>query len=230
MCSLVGRIRLAWRRKRVRALTYTLAVLVAVYVTLLVVWDPPNDDGPLPTLGGITETSRIEPLYTRIARDLTGRDVEVRCWSEADWAERSKEVTHWTRGKMRPGEWTAYVSYDYERANLSPAICRSLGRWAYERRWPEGRWGVYNFVWSIKVLAHETQHLKEIANEAKADCYGLQTMTEVAARLGIEDGRARWLANYAWHYIYPRARGEYWSAECRDGGELDIRRGSSIWP
>jgi hypothetical protein len=230
MCSVVGRIRLAWRRKRVRALTYILAVLVAVYVTFVVVWDPPNDDGPLPTLGGITETSRIEPLYTRIASDLTGRDVEVRCWSEADWAERSKEVTSWTHGKMRPGEWTAYVSYDHERANLSPSICRSLGRWAYERRWPDDRREGYNFVWSVKVLAHETQHLKGIDNEAEADCYGLQAMTDVAARLGIDDERARWLAEYAWHNLYARTQGEYWSAECRDGAELDIRRGSSIWP
>jgi hypothetical protein len=164
-------MRLAWRRKRVRALTYILAVPVAVYVTFVVVWDPPNDDGPLPTLGGITETSRIEPLYTRIASDLTGRDVEVRCWSEADWAKRTKEVTSWTHGKMRPGEWTAYVSYDHERANLSPSICRSLGRWAYERRWPDDRREGYNFVWSVKVLAHETQHLRGIDNEAEADCY-----------------------------------------------------------
>ena len=230
MCSVVGRIRLAWRRKRVRALTYILAVLAAVYVTFVVVWDPPNDDGPLLTLGGITEISRIEPLYTRIASDLTGRDVEVRCWSEADWAERSKEVTSWTHGKMRPGEWTAYVSYDHERANLSPSICRSLGRWAYERRWPDDRWERYNFAWSVKVLAHETQHLKGIDNEAEADCYGLQAMTDVAARLGIDDERARWLAEYAWRHLYARTQGEYWSAECRDGGELDERPNSSVWP
>jgi hypothetical protein len=230
MCSVVGRIRLAWRRKRVRALTYILAVLVAVYVTFVVVWDPPNDDGPLPTLGGMTETSRIEPLYSRIASDLTGRDVEVRCWSEADWAKRSKEVTSWTHGEMRPGEWTAYVSYDHERANLSPSICRSLGRWAYERRWPDDRWESYNFAWSVKVLAHETQHLKGIDNEAEADCYGLQAITAVAARLGLDDERARWLADYAWLHLYPRSDDGYWSPECRDGGQLDVRRGSSIWP
>ena len=226
----MDRIRTAWRRKRVRALAYTLAVVAAMYATFLVAWDPPNDDLPLPILGGITEVSRVEPLYSRIASELAGRDVEVRCWSEADWVERSKEVAAWTHGKLRPGGWTAFVSYDRKRANLSPAICRSLGRWAYDRRWPEDRREAYNLVWSVKVLAHETQHLRGIDNEAEADCYGIQGMAEVAARLGLDDDQGRWLTEYAWRYIYPRARGEYWSAECRDAGELDLHPNSSTWP
>jgi hypothetical protein len=226
----VGRFRKVWRRKRVRALTYLLALLTAVYVTARVVWDPPNDDGPLPTRGGITEVSRIEPLYTRIASELADRDVEVRCWSDEDWAARSEEVTAWTDGELRPGAWTAYVSWDHERANLAPAICRSLGRWAYERQWPDDRWEIFNFAWSVKVLAHETQHLRGIDNEAKADCYGLQDMAAVGRGLGLGDEEARSVAEYAWEYIYHRGDGEYWSAECRDGGELDLHPDSSVWP
>jgi hypothetical protein len=230
MRSIVGRIRLAWRRKRVRFLAYLLALLVAVYTTFLVVWDPPNDGGPLPTLGGVTEVSRIEPLYTRIASTIAEHSIEVRCWSEEDWAARSDEVADWTHGEMRPGDWTAYVSYDRERANLSPSICRSLGWWAYGRQWPDDRWEIYNFAWSVKVLAHEAQHLRGIDDEAKADCYGLQQMSAVARGLGLGEEAARSLAEYAWRYIYPRARGEYWSNECRDGGELDLRPATSVWP
>jgi hypothetical protein len=226
----VGRIRTAWRRKRVRALTYLLALLTAVYVTARVVWDPPNDDGPLPTRGGITEVSRIEPLYTRIASELADREVEVRCWSDADWATRSEEVVSWTDGELRPGEWTAYVSWDHERANLAPAICRSLGRWAYERQWPDDRWEIFNFAWSVKVLAHESQHLRGIDNEATADCFGLQDMAAVGRGLGLGDEEARSVAEYAWVYIYPRGEGEYWSEECRDGGDLDRRPNTSTWP
>jgi hypothetical protein len=226
----VGRIRLAWRRKHVRALTYSVAVLVAVDTTFLVVWDPPKDDGPLPIRGGITEVSRIEPLYTRVASDLAGRDVEVRCWSEADWADRSDEVAEWTHGEMRPGGWTAYVSWDHERANLSPELCRTLGAWAYERHWPDDRWEVFNFAWSVKVLAHEAQHLRGIDSEAKADCYGLQEMPTVARGLGLGEEAARSLAEYAWQYIYPRAPDDYRSAECRDGGDLDLHPDSSVWP
>jgi hypothetical protein len=227
----VGRIRTAWRRKRVRALTYLLVLLTAVYVTARVVWDPPNDDGPLPTRGGLTEVSRIEPLYTSIASELTGRrDVEVRCWSDADWAVRSEEVAAWTDGKMRPGDWTAYVSWDHDRANLSPSVCRALGRWAYERRWPDDRWEIFNFAWSVKVLAHESQHLRGIDNEAKADCYGLQEMAAVGRGLGLGHEEARSVAEYAWRYIYPRAEGEYKSAECRNGGDLDLHPNSSLWP
>ena len=82
----------------------------------------------------------------------------------------------------------------------------------------------------MKVLAHEAQHLRGIDNEAKADCYGLQQMTAVARGLGVGDEAARSLAEYAWLYIYPRSRGEYRSADCRDGGELDLNPDSSIWP
>jgi hypothetical protein len=208
-----------------------LVLTTALYVTARVVWDPPKDDGPLPVRGGITEVSRIEPLYTRIASEVSGRrNVEVRCWSEADWADLSDEVSDWTDGKMRPGDWTAYVSWDHDRANLSPSVCRSLGRWAYERQWPDDRWEVFNFAWSVKVLAHESQHLRGIDNEARADCYGLQNIALVGRGLGLGEEEAQSIAEYAWENIYPRAEGAYWSAECRDGGELDLHPDSPLWP
>jgi hypothetical protein len=230
MGCLVRRIRLAWRRKLVRLPVYLVALLAAMYAAFLIVWDPPNDDGPLPTRGGVTEVSRIEPLYSRIVSRIAGRSVEVRCWSEEDWADRSDEVEAWTDGRWQLEDWSGYVSYDRERANLSPAVCRSLGQWAYERRWPENRWEAYSFAWSVKVLAHEAQHLRGIEGEAEADCYGLQAMPAVGAALGLDEKRARFLAEYAWHYIYPRAPGEYRSGECRDGGELDLRPDTLVWP
>jgi len=230
MGCLVGPIRLAWRRKRVRFPLYALVLLGAMYVTFRIAWNPPNDDGPLPTHGGMTEVSRIEPLYSRVASDIAGRSVEVRCWSEEDWLTRTEEVAAWADGKTALGPWSAYVSWDKERANLAPAVCRSLGRWAYERRWPEDRREAYYFASSVKALAHEAQHLRGIEGEAKAECYGLQTMREIGNGLGLGDEQAQSLADYAWMYIYPRARGDYWSDDCRDGGELDLRPDSSVWP
>jgi hypothetical protein len=214
----------------VRFPVYAVLVLGAMYATFRVDWHPPNDDGPLPTLGGLTDVSRIEPLYSELVSEIAGRRVEVRCWSEADWRDRSDEVAAWSDHKTRPGGWSAYVSWDEERANLSPAVCRSLGQWAYGKRWPEDRWEGYYFAWSVKVLAHEAQHLRGIESEAEADCYGLQAMPAVARGLGLDAERGRFLAEYAWGYIYPRVRDDYWSAECRDGGDLDLRPSSPVWP
>lgn len=230
MGFLVGHFRLVWSRKRVRFPLYALVLMGAMYVTFRIGWNPPNDNGPLPTLGGVTEVSRIEPLYSRVASDIAGRSVEVRCWSGEDWLERTEEVAAWADREMALGPWSAYVSWDKERANLAPAVCHSLGQWAYERRWPEDRRDAYYFAWSVKALAHETQHLRGVESEAKAECYGLQTMREVGTGLGLGDEYAQSLADYAWLYIYPRARGDYSSEECHDGGELDLRPDSSVWP
>jgi hypothetical protein len=82
----------------------------------------------------------------------------------------------------------------------------------------------------VKALAHEAQHLRGIENEAKAECYGVRTMREVGNGLGLGDEEAQSLAEYAWLYIYPRARGEYRSVDCHDGGELDLRPATSVWP
>ena len=229
MRCLVSRIRASWRRKLVRFPLYALVLIGAMYVTFRIAWNPPNDDGPLPTIGGMTEVSRIEPLYSRVASSLAGRRVEVRCWSEKDWLERTEEVAAWADRKTAVGPWSAYVSWDKERANLAPAVCRSLGRWAYERRWPEDRREAYYFAWSVKALAHEAQHLRGIEGEA-AECYGLQAMREIGNALGLGDKHAQSFADYAWLYIYPRARGEYRSDDCRDGGDLDLRPATSVWP
>jgi hypothetical protein len=230
MPSLMSRIRLAWRRKRVRFPVYAVVVLAAMYATFRVDWHPPKDDGPLPTLGGVTERSRIEPLYSDIASRIADRRVEVRCWSESDWLDRTDELAEWGNRKRRLGSWGAYVSWDLERANLSPGICRALGAWAYERRWPEDRWDGYYFAWSVRSLAHESQHLRGVKDEAKAECYGLQSIRRVANGLGLGDEQAAYLAEYTWFYIYPRLTLEYRSDECGDGGELDLNPQSSTWP
>jgi hypothetical protein len=230
MRCLVSRIRASWRRKLVRFPVYALVLLGAMYTTFRIAWQPPNDDGQLPTVGGVTEVSRIEPLYSRVASSLAGRRVEVRCWSDEDWLKRSEEVAAWADRKTALGPWSGYVSWDQERANLAPAVCRSLGQWAYERRWPEDRWDGYYLAWSVKALAHEAQHLRGIESEAKAECYGLQSIRAAAIGLGLDEKRAQSLADYAWLYIYPRARADYWSEECQDGGELDLRPATSVWP
>jgi hypothetical protein len=225
----MGRIRAFWRLKRVRFFVYAVAALVGIHAASLTAPRPP-DDRPLPTRGGTTGVSRVEPLYSQIASRIAGHSVEVRCWSEADWLELSERVGESTDGELLLGPWSGFASADKERANLAPTICDSLAQWAYERHWPEGRSAAYYFAWSLQALAHEAQHLRGIESEAKAECYALQTVRDVGRDLGLGDDGGQYFAEYAWRYVYPRASEEYRSDECRDGGELDLRPATSVWP
>jgi hypothetical protein len=115
---------------------------------------------------------------------------------------------------------------------------------------PGSFWDEYgDYATAILTLAHESLHLGgivgvQLANgsivgdplaEAKAQCYGMQWMRYVAERLGdtADDGQA--IAQYYWDLVYPRYQSspysQYWSAECRPGGALDIRpAGATAWP
>jgi hypothetical protein len=89
---------------------------------------------------------------------------------------------------------------------------------------------VVNDAIALDVLAHESWHLEGNQNEAVTECYAEQTVGFVATKLGSDDVQARGLARLVHLLVYPRMPDEYRSAECRDGGLLDLRRGSSAWP
>ena len=89
---------------------------------------------------------------------------------------------------------------------------------------------VVNDAIALDVLAHESWHLEGNQNEAVTECYALQTVGFVATKLGSDNVQARGLARLVHLLVYPRMPGEYRSAECRDGGVLDLRPDSSAWP
>ena len=89
---------------------------------------------------------------------------------------------------------------------------------------------VVNDAIALDVLAHESWHLEGTQNEAVTECYAEQTVGFVATKLGSDDVQARGLARLVHLLVYPRMPDEYRSAECRDGGLLDLRRGSPAWP
>ena len=89
---------------------------------------------------------------------------------------------------------------------------------------------VVNDAIALDVLAHESWHLEGNRNEAVTECYAEQTVGFVATKLGSDDVQARGLARLVHLLVYPHMPDEYRSAECRDGGALDLRPGSSAWP
>lgn len=85
----------------------------------------------------------------------------------------------------------------------------------------------------LQVVAHESYHLWGAREEAKAECYGLQSIFYVANRLGASLDEAKALGRLYWTSVY-RQHGtqwpKYYSADCRNGGRLDLRPGDSRWP
>jgi hypothetical protein len=198
---------------------------------------PPNlnDSGPLPTIAGPSGDSRVEPTLTHVASLISGARTEVRCWSVADWRQREAEWGNW-RGR-RLGLWGAYTTpwrpwiRNAYRIHLSPSICASLARLAYEDvpvqkdPWPEA------LAWSVAALAHESKHASGIFEEATAECYGVQSISATAQALGRSSAEGQYLASRYWRDAYLKQRDPaYRSDECRNGGELDLQPRTDIWP
>jgi hypothetical protein len=87
---------------------------------------------------------------------------------------------------------------------------------------------------ALETISHESYHLLGYRDEATAECYGLQSLWYSAVKLGASTQLGEALASLYANQMYPTRRTsahpEYWSAECRDGGKLDLRPASHAWP
>lgn len=103
-------------------------------------------------------------------------------------------------------------------AHFKSHICKDLAAYA--------RGGQANptleQVAAVVLVAHESQHMVNIRSEAVAECNAVQDAHQVAVHLGatLDEGRALQARYFV--EIYPRQRSEYVSADCREGGSLDI--------
>jgi hypothetical protein len=163
---------------------------------------------------------------TGVARTISRRDdVWVRCGDTGDPAVLGSVGFYGTK----PGN----------EALLAPVICSTLGR-LREGRLPSldcTRLGggqcsmeVIRLAWATSALAHESFHLAGVRNEAAAECYGLQATALAASSLGAPAGYAQTLEDYTFWNVRPPIDGGYFSAECKDGGKLDLRPGDHRWP
>lgn len=187
-----------------------------------------HDRGPLPTMSLPSPSSHIDPRLSRIAGELAGRDVEVRCWSPSDWrridGERAEIDDDPTSGGLR----SAFTSYDRKRINLGTVVCADLAHG------PQGVYSGYenwsDLSWAIKLLGHEAMHVHGIGDEATAECYAMQSIPRTARLLDLTDEQGRYLADFFWHEWYPLLDSGYRSAECRNDGSLDRNPESDVWP
>jgi hypothetical protein len=207
------------RRSRRRPLAVLLCVFLLVGGLLYLATTPPpgasvrEPSGRLPNGLGADVANGVDPTLSRAASILAGRRTPVRCWSQA----------YWTRAP-----WQANTSLS--EINLSPEICAELKRLVRGGA-PVRRDAAPDAPsWSVGALAHEAQHASGIHDEALAACYGLQTTAQAALLLGRSRAEGRYLAKVYWERWYPWFKPPYSSRDCRNGGALDLRPDSDVWP
>ena len=169
-----------------------------------------------------------ERIAEQVARRLTGHNASVRCGSLGTSDPNVLGVTPLLNGH----------SFDYFL--MRPLQCTNLA-WFHET---PARWDprtcvesdcarVGSMAMALAVVAHESYHLLGYTNEAQVECYGMQSIWFVANKLGASIDESQALASLYTTRMYPLRRTQsprYWSAECRDGGRLDLRKSLARWP
>jgi len=126
-----------------------------------------------------------------------------------------------------------------DTTDLKRAICSALKRFPHDVRsadfgcvlantdCPQKIW---EDVLAVHTLAHEVWHLHGITNEARTECYALQTTAQAASLLGADPAAAQAAATYAFVRFYPEMPDEYRETDCVNGGPLDLRPADPHWP
>jgi hypothetical protein len=86
---------------------------------------------------------------------------------------------------------------------------------------------------ALATVSHESYHVLGYRNEARVECYGMQSIWFVATSLGASVAEGQRIAQFYWTHIYAERQEStpsYWSPECRDGGKYDLRPSSTAWP
>jgi hypothetical protein len=182
----------------------------------------PQDFGPLPSIAGRSEKSRIDPSLSAVATGVAERQVEVRCWSHRDWGRLIKERAAYYG---EPATFLyGYAAVAQHRIHVPGFFCDLLSDVA-DQEVPR-----LLRAQAAETFAHELEHIRGIASEARAECYGYQTMGGIAQALGVGRREARRLARFAWAHLYDAEDPEYGSPDCHDGGAFDLHPTSSVWP
>ncbi len=176
-----------------------------------------------------TRREENENRLALVASAVALRDVDVSC------------PGFWTRlVEITPN--AGWVDFDErgrpsDETSLSGSTCGSLervwrGKHASFRCLLTGGCddGTRSAVSGIVTLAHESWHLRGIVNEARTQCYAVQTTEAVARRLGVSPADARVIAVRVALDDSRAHEGEYHSAQCRPGGAYDLRPDSPAWP
>jgi hypothetical protein len=198
-------------RSRMLPLRGLVAGLAVIAALAALVWFVEGREG----WSGLDDSTKVAATdrFSAEAARIAGHPVSIRC------DESGEHV-----GAVQHSEGVAIVGGTL--AYLTPERCYDLYRLAFDGDVSS------QIGHSIAVLAHEAWHLNGVANEATTQCYALQSGVDLGRRLGLSEGTARSLMRQQLAENTGRATNPEYrvSAECRDGGELDLDRSSSEFP
>jgi hypothetical protein len=83
---------------------------------------------------------------------------------------------------------------------------------------------------AVDVLAHESWHMRGIADEAVTECRSLQTLAWTAQQLGATADQGRAMARAEYDGVYQEMGEGYRTGACVDGGALDMRPDDPRFP
>jgi hypothetical protein len=184
--------------------------------------------GALAAVGFARREDRIHQQQTlgAIATELAGRPVAVRC---PGFLESLVDV----RGEAGRVQFDAN-GRPANHTDLAPSTCSALRHLdqveftCIERE--TCGYKQFKAAWAAHTLAHESFHLRGFEDEGITECYALQNSAFVAERLGVPVKQATELQAWLYKDGYPNEPQDYQSADCYDGGPLDLRPQSSVFP
>ena len=184
--------------------------------------------GALAALGFARREARIHEQQTLagIATELAGHPVGVRCPGFL----RALVDTHGEPGRVqftadgRPAPYT----------DLAPSTCSALRHLDHvDFACADTRtcgYKEFKAAWAAHTLAHEAFHLRGFQDEGITECYAFQNTAFVAERLGVATRQAQELQAWLYKDAYPNEPEDYRAADCYDGGPLDLRPQSAVFP
>jgi hypothetical protein len=156
----------------------------------------------------------------------------VRCWSRVGWkTQQAKWTRRYGRTRGPLDAWRSFtIGVPRREIELSPNVCGELSTLQND---PLPVWrsdSAYALAYAVGALAHEARHFAGALDEWSTECYGMQSIRDVAVKLGRTPKEGRYLASLYWKQIYPRESLAYRMPQCRNGGEFDLRPHSDAWP
>jgi hypothetical protein len=183
---------------------------------------------PLPSVAGASDRSRLQPRYRAAAAQLTSREFDVRCWDKADWTRVQDEAAAFQ--DVASVDVDGFANFYTGHVNLSPQVCSALDELTYSDERPDASDALDRLAYGAFVLAHETDHIVGVDDEAVATCDGAQSIERVARGLGADAAYAGKLAEAYWEDLYPQEPPDYRTLACGPDRPLDRSPGDGRWP
>ena len=160
--------------------------------------------------------ARAEAVFSHEATRIAGHPARVVC----DTSGAHVGVVQEADGIAQVGGRVTYIV---------PSLCDAL----YQLRFKHRVQSFSTTARAIAVLAHESWHLRGIANEGLANCYAFQSGVGVGVGLGLSESRARAMMReqFATNASDSGANSQYLVPPgCEDGGRYDLHPGSNAFP